>query len=96
MAAREVFSEIALRLGAAEERLGPGAERTRVAIRRARVRVEGLLGEPPVGGGPAEGAPLEHLEEADALAREHLGEAGLEGQIRRAVDDALSAAREET
>ena len=67
-----------------------------MAIRRARVRLEGMLGEPPVGGGPAEGTPLSHLGEADALARGHLGEAGLEGQIRRAVDDALSAAREET
>ena len=38
--------------------------------------------------------PLAHLEAADALAREHLGEAGLEGQIRRAVGEALSAARE--
>lgn len=94
MAAREVLAEISLRLGAAEGQIGPGAQRTRVAIRRARVRVEGLLGEPPVGGSPAEGAPLAHLEAADALARGRLGEAGLEGQIRRAVGEALSAARE--
>ncbi len=58
MAAREVLVGIYHHLGSAEERLGPGAERTGVAIRRARVRVEGLLGEPPVGGGAAEGAPL--------------------------------------
>ncbi len=97
VAAREVLAEISLRLGAAEGRLGSGAERTRVAIRRARVRIEGLLGDLPIGEGSPEGEPLVHLEEADALAREHLGEeAGLEGQIRRAVGDALSAAREET
>ena len=95
MAAREVLARISLHLGAAEERLGAEATRTRVAIRRARVRIEGLLGELPIGEGPAEGSPLEHLEEADALAREHLGEAGMEGQIRRAVGEALSAVREE-
>lgn len=44
MAAREVLAEISLRLGAAEGRLGAAeAEGTRVAIRRARVRVEGLV-----------------------------------------------------
>ncbi len=95
MAAREVLAQISLYLGAAEERLGAGAQRTRVAIRRARVRIEGLLGELPIVEDPAEGAPLAHLEEADALARKHLGEAGMEGQIRRAVGEALSAVREE-
>ncbi len=96
MASPEVLAEIYHHLEAAEGRLGPEeAEGTRVAIRRARVRVEGLLGGPPVGGDPAEGPPLAHLGEADALAREHLGGAGLEGQIRRAVGEALSAAREE-
>ena len=53
MAAREVLAEISLRLGAAEGQIGPGAQRTRVAIRRARVRVEGLLGESR----PSEEAP---------------------------------------
>ncbi len=96
MAAGEVLAEISLRLGAAEGRLGPEAERTRVAIRRARVRIEGLVEDLPVGEGYPEGAPLAPLEEADALAERHLGEeAGLGGQIRRAVADALSAAREE-
>jgi hypothetical protein len=95
VAAREVLTELSLRLGAAEEHLGAGARRTRVAARRARVRIEGLLGEPPVVESPAGEGPLAHLEAADALAREHLGEAGLEGQIRRAVGDALLAAREE-
>lgn len=95
-AAREVLAEISLRLGAAEERLDAvEAQGTRVALTRARVRLEGLLGKLPIGEGPAGGTPLSHLEEADALAREHLGEAGLEGQIRRAIGDALSAAREE-
>ncbi|MBA2509925.1 MAG: hypothetical protein H0V28_00440 [Rubrobacteraceae bacterium] len=95
MASPEVLAEIYHHLGAAEGRLCPGVERTRVAIRQARVRLEGLLGEPPVGERTAEGEPLGHLEEADAIAGRHLGGAGLEGQIRRAVGDALSAAREE-
>lgn len=96
MAAREVLAAIYRHLAAAEERLGPGARRTRVAIRRARVRVEGLLGEQlPTGEGSPEGTPLAHLEEAYALARGHLGDAGLDGQIQRAVGEALSAAGEE-
>jgi len=95
VAAREVLAAIYRHLAAAEERLGPGARRTRVAIRRARVRIEGLLGELPTGEGSPEGTPLAHLEEADALARGHLGDAGLEGQIQRAVGEALLAAGEE-
>jgi hypothetical protein len=62
------------------------------------VRVEGLLRVVPTGTGEGspEGKPLGHLKAADALAREHLDEAGIEGQIRRAVGEALSAVREET
>ncbi len=69
MASREILTELALRLGAAEERLDVGAEKTRVAVRRARVRVEGLLGEPPVGGGLAGRTPLEHLDECCEVFR---------------------------
>ena len=60
--------------------------------------VEGLLREVPTGTGEGspEGKPLGHLKAADALAREHLDEAGIEGQIRRAVGEALSAVRDET
>ena len=55
-----------------------------------------MLREVPTGEGSPEGKPLGHLKAADALAREHLDEAGTEVQIRRAVGDALSAVREET
>ena len=48
------------------------------------------------GEGSPEGKPLGHLKAADALAREHLDEAGIDGQIRRAVGEAPSAVREET
>ena len=48
------------------------------------------------GEGSPEGKPLGHLKAADALAREHLDEAGIEEQIRRAVGEALSAVRDET
>ena len=96
MARREVLAAISHHLAAAEGDIDTEAERTRVAIRRTQVRIEGLLGEPPRREGrPDEGPPFRHLEEADALAREHLGDAGLEGQIRRAVGEALSAAEEE-
>ncbi len=42
------------------------------------------------------GEALGHPKAADALAREHLDEAGIEGQIRRTVGEVLSAVREET
>lgn len=48
------------------------------------------------GEGSPEAKPLGHLKAADALAREHPDEAGIEGQIRRAVGEALSAVRDET
>ena len=62
------------------------------------MRVEGLLREVPTGTGEAspEGKPLGHLKAAAALARELLDEADIEGQIRRAVGEALSAVQEET
>ena len=67
---------------------------------RGRVCQEGACRGPAEGGSPGggspEGKPLGHLKAADALAREHLDEAGIEGQIRRAVGEALSAVREET
>ncbi len=95
MASREVLAEISEHLRSAEERIGEGAGRTRVAIGRARVRIEGLLGELPPEGERSGLRPLEDLKEAEALAEEHLGSAGLEGQIRRAIGEALSAAEEE-
>ena len=63
------------------------------------MRVEGLLREVPTGTGEGspEGKPLGHLKAAAAaLARELLDEADIEGQIRRAVGEALSAVQEET
>lgn len=62
------------------------------------MRVEGLPRVVPTGTGEEspEAKPLGHLKAADALAREHPDEAGIEGQIRRAVGEALSAVRDET
>ena len=75
----------------------PPYPRCREGASARRVRVEGLLREVPTGEGSPEVKPLGHLKAADALAREHLDEAaGIEGQIRRAVGEALSAVREET
>ena len=48
------------------------------------------------GEGSPEGKPLGHLKAAAALARELLDEADIEGQLRRAVGEALSAVQEET
>ncbi len=52
---------------------------------------EGSPEEKPLGGSLSG-----HLKATDALAHEHLDEAGIEGQIRRAVGEALSAVRDET
>ena len=60
-------------------------------VTRAAVRVEGLLGGLPLQGKDSK-APVEHLKRADALARRHLGAAGLEGQVRWEFREAVSAA----
>jgi hypothetical protein len=92
----EVLARISRHLRSAQERIGgEGAERTWVSITRAQVRIEGLLGTLPLEGERSERTTLEHLEEAGALAEGHLGAAGLEGQIRRAIREAVAAAREE-
>ena len=95
MVSEDTLARISRHLKAAQERIGGGAQRTRVSVTRAQVRVEGLLGEHPLGGGSPEGPPLEHLEAAEVLAEEHLGHGGLEGQIRRAIREAVAAGREE-
>jgi hypothetical protein len=95
VASEETLAKISRHLRSAEERLGAEAERTKVSITRAQVRIEGLLGRLPLQGERPGRRPLEHLQEAAALADEHLGEAGLEGQIRRAAREALAAAKEE-
>jgi hypothetical protein len=95
VASEEVLAKISRHLRSAQERIGEGAERTHVSIRRAQVRIEGLLGRLPLEGERPERTSLEYLEEAGALAEEHLGMAGLEGQIRRAIREAVAAAREE-
>jgi hypothetical protein len=95
VASEEILVKISRHLRSVQERIGGGAERTRVGITRAQVRIEGLLGRLPSKGERPERTPLEHLEEAEALAEEHLGMAGLEGQIQRAIREAVAAAREE-
>jgi hypothetical protein len=68
-------------------RRGRGDHQARMGAHRRPAWGEPPAGEGPLGDGPTERAPLARLEEADAadaLAREHFDEAGLEGQIRRA------------
>jgi len=74
---------------------GSEAQGARVAIRRARVRTEGLLGRSPSGEDVPEATPRAHPQAADALAEGHLGVAGLEGQFRRVIREPLSATTEE-
>ena len=74
----------------------PPYPRCREGASARRVPVEGLLREVPTVEGSPEVKPLGHLKAAAALAREHLDEAGIGGQIRRAVGEAPSAVREET
>ena len=79
-----------------------GGRAALTSLPRGRVCQEGACRGPAEGGSHRnrrripEGKPLGHLKAADALACEHLDEAGIEGQIRRAVGEAPSAVREET
>ena len=95
MASEEALVEIARHLRSAVEGLPGAASRTEGHLTRSLARLEGLLGGLPVAGIEPARTPVEHLEEASALAEEHLGTAGLEGQIRWAIGEALSAVGEE-
>ncbi len=77
--------------------LGDQAAETRTSIRRAQERIEKVLGRVPLlmeGESPRRKA-LEHLEEANALAKEHLEPAGRGRRIRSAIRETLSEARRE-
>jgi hypothetical protein len=88
----EILVKISGHLRAADELLGPRDVEVGICVERAQVRIEGLLGTLPVRGERPRGTAVEHLEEAVALAEEHLGFSGVGGQIRRAVEEALSEA----
>lgn len=96
MDSEEALVEIAGHLRSAVEGLpGGAASRTEGHLTQALARLEGLLGGLPVAGIEPAGTPVEHLREASALAEGHLGPAGLEGQVRWAIGEALSATDEE-
>ena len=96
MASEEALVEIARHLRSAVEGLPGAASRTEGHLTRSPARLEGLLGGAlPVAGIEPARTPVEHLWEASALAEEHLGPAGLEGRVRWAIGEALSAAGEE-
>ncbi len=92
---QEILARISGHLRSANALLGTRADNTAMNIERAQTRIEGLLGELPLKGEYPQRTAVAHLEEANALAEEHLEVAGLTGQIRRAVREALSEAREE-
>jgi hypothetical protein len=92
MASGEILVEIAKHLRSAADRLTSGASRTEGHVTRVLVCMEGLLGGLPLEGKDSSKAPVEHRERADALARQHLGAAGLAGQVRWGIREAVSAA----
>lgn len=93
----EALIGISAHLRSAEQGLPEeGSADVTMRIGRAQARVEGLLGELPLGAACPSRSPIGHLEEARDRAEERLGESGLEGQLRWAVGEALSAAGEDT
>jgi hypothetical protein len=81
-------------LSAADRIEGP-AHRTQGQISRAQGTLEQLLGTLPLKGEYPPRTPIEHLEEANALAQEHLDLTGPEGDLAQSVRRALSEARKE-
>ncbi len=77
--------------------LGTNGRATRSHIDRAQGHIEKLLGRTPVlveGESPRQPA-MGHLEEASALAEEHLEASGRGGRVRREIRVALQKATRE-
>lgn len=87
---RDALVGVSRHLSAAAKLLGSQAGGAGVSIGRAQSHIEDLLEALPMGSAPAHATATEHLLAAHALAEEHLGSGGVEGEIRRLVGEALS------
>ncbi len=95
MVPKSMLVKISGHLLSAADRLEVPAPRTQGQISRAQGSLERLLGALPLKGEYPPRTPIEHLEEADALAQEHLGLTGPEADLAKSVRWALSEARKE-
>ena len=97
MPPEEILVKIHKQLRFALVLLGTKGQATRSRIDRAQGHIEKLLGRTPVlveGESPRQPA-RGHLEEARALAEEHLETSGREGRVRREIRAALQKAAKE-
>jgi hypothetical protein len=93
---KRMLVKISRHLLSATDRIEVPARRTEGQISRAQGALEQLLGALPLKGEYPPRTPLEHLEEANALAQEHLALTGPEADLAQSIRlRALSEARKE-
>lgn len=96
MAPKEILLKIAAHLRGATDGFGHSYQgRSRPHVERAQDVLEEMLGVLPPGDSSPSKKPLDHLEEANALAKEHLGYSGTELDFSEAVSEAVRQARRE-
>ncbi len=95
MVPKSILVKISGHLLAASDRIEVPARRTQEQISQAEGTLEQLLGTLPLKGEYPPRKPIEHLEEADALAQEHLGLTGPEVELAQTIRQALAEARKE-
>lgn len=97
MAPEEILIKIAAHLQSADEGFGhPYSGKSRTHVERAQDVLEEMLGTLPPNDFSPSKKSLEHLEDADALAKEHLGMSGTELDLAEAVAEAARQARWES
>ena len=95
MAPKNILVKISAHLHSASDRIDTPARRTRKHINQAQRILGRMLGELPLKGEYPPKRPIEHLEEADALAQEHLGLTGPEADLARQIRQTLATARKQ-
>ncbi len=96
IAPEEILLKIAAHLKGADEGFGhPYSGKSRAHVERAQDVLEEMLGALPRSRSPSMKKPLDHLEEANALAKEHLGTGGTELDLAEALAEAVRQARRE-
>jgi hypothetical protein len=92
---KRMLVKISGHLLCATNRIEVPARRTQGQISRAQGTLEQLLGDLPLRGEYPPRTPIEHLEEANVLAQEHLALTGPEADLAQSIRRALSEAKKE-
>jgi hypothetical protein len=95
VAPQNILTKISAHLHSASDRINTPASQTQEHISLAQGVLKRMLGELPLKGAYPPKKPIEHLEEADALAQEHLGLTGPEADLARQIRQTLSTAKKE-